>query len=91
MKDRRTAPRKRVLKSASIVLSDKAPKLDCTVKNISETGAMLQVSTTLGIPASFDIVLEGARRHCHSVWRTDTRIGITFEPVISDGSGHGSS
>jgi hypothetical protein len=53
MKDRRTAPRKRVLKSASIVLSDKAPKLDCTVKNISETGAMLQVSTTLGIPASF--------------------------------------
>src|SRR4029453_2057896 len=91
MKDRRTAPRKRVLKSASIVLSDKAPKLDCTVKNISETGAMLQVSTTLGIPASFDIVLEGARRHCHSVWRTDTRIGVTFQRVFSDGSGHGSS
>jgi hypothetical protein len=54
------------LKSGSIVLS-KAPKLDCTVKNISETDAMLQVFTTLGIPASFDIVMEGARRHCHSV------------------------
>ena len=68
MKDRRTAPRRRVLKSGSIVLS-KAPKLDCTVKNISETDAMLQVFTTLGIPASFDIFMEGARRHCHSVWR----------------------
>lgn len=84
MKDRRTAPRKRVLKSASIVLSDKAPKLDCTVKNISETGAMLQLSTTLGIPAGFDIVMEGARRHCHS--RTDTRIGVAFEPAISGSS-----
>ena len=91
MKDRRIAPRKRVLKSASIVLSEKAPKLDCTVKNISETGAMLQVSTTLGIPASFHIVMEGVRRHCHSVWRTDTRIGVAFEPPISDATGHTSS
>jgi len=45
------------------------PKLDCTVKNISETDAMLQAFTTLGIPASFDIVMEGARRHCRSVCR----------------------
>lgn len=79
MKDRRIAPRKRVLKSASIILSDRAPKLDCTVKNISDSGALLQVSTTLGIPASFDIVIDGVRHHCHSIWRTDTRIGVAFE------------
>jgi hypothetical protein len=37
------------------------------------------VSTTYGIPANFDVIIEGARRPCRSIWRTDTKIGITFE------------
>jgi len=81
MKDRRTAPRRRVLKSGSIVLS-KAPKLDCTVKNISETDAMLQVFTTLGI-----------RRVSISSWKapvaTVTRYGgrsFSGGPVAAVGS-----
>ena len=79
MNERRTAPRKRVLKSALIQLSERAPKLECTVKNISDTGALVQVSTTVGIPASFDIIIDGVRSHCHSMWRTDTKIGVVFE------------
>jgi hypothetical protein len=78
VQDKRYLSRKRVLKTAQIVLSDKAPKLDCSVRNISTTGACLQVSTTYGIPASFDVIIEGMRRPCRSVWRTDTKIGITF-------------
>ena len=39
--EKRAAPRRRVLKTAFIVLSEKAPKLECALKNISETGAML--------------------------------------------------
>ena len=50
MDEKRTASRRRVLKSAFIVVSDRAPKLECTVRNISETGAGLQVSTmSLGV------------------------------------------
>lgn len=78
MQENRTTSRKRVLKTAQIILSDKAPKLDCTVRNISDTGACLQVSTTYGLPASFDVVLDGTRRSCRGVWRTDTKIGVTF-------------
>jgi hypothetical protein len=77
--EKRAAPRRRVLKTAYIVLSAKAPKIECTVRSISKTGASLQVSTTVGIPKSFDVVIEGVRRHCHSVWRNDTKIGITFQ------------
>jgi hypothetical protein len=77
--EKRTIFRKRVLKNAQIILSDKAPKLDCAVRNISDTGACLQVSTTYGIPAAFDVIIEGVRRPCRSIWRTDTKIGITFE------------
>ena len=79
MGDKRNIFRKRVLKTAHIILSDRAPKLDCAVRNLSDTGACLQVSTTYGIPASFDVVIEGERRACRSIWRTDTKIGITFD------------
>jgi hypothetical protein len=79
VQDKRNILRKRVLKTAQIVLSEKAPKLDCAVRNLSDTGACLQVSTTYGIPANFEVIIEGVRRTCRSVWRTDTKLGITFE------------
>ena len=79
MTNKRNAPRQRVLKSAFIVLSEKAPKLQCTVRNISATGAALQVSTTIGLPPAFDLIFDGVRRRCRSQWRTDTKIGVLFE------------
>jgi hypothetical protein len=77
--ERRIAARKRVLKTAFIVISEKTPKLECMARNISDTGAALQVSTTFGIPTHFDVTIDGVRRHCRSVWRTDTKIGVAFE------------
>jgi len=81
--DKRIAARRRVLKSAFIITSDKAPKLECTVRNFSETGAALQVSTTIGIPQHFDVVIDGMRRRCRSQWRTDTKIGVLFEQTLN--------
>jgi hypothetical protein len=78
MNEHRISPRRRVLKTGQIALSEKAPKLECTVRNLSETGACLQVSTTYGMPTSFDLIVEGARRTCRIVWRTDTRLGVAF-------------
>ncbi len=79
MSEKRTKARKRVLKSGFIVISDKAPKVECTVRNLSDTGAALHVSTTIGIPKNFDVIIDGARQHCRAAWRTDTKIGIVFE------------
>ena len=78
MQEKRSIFRKRVLKTAQIVLSEKAPKLDCAVRNLSNVGALLQVSTTYGIPLAFEVVIEGARRPCRAIWRTDTKIGVVF-------------
>ncbi len=78
VQEKRATFRKRVLKTAQIILSDKAPKLDCAVRNLSNTGACLQLSTTYGIPMNFDIVLDGVRRPCRAVWRTDTKMGVAF-------------
>jgi len=77
--ENRRAARKRVLKTGYIVFSDNVPKLECTVRNVSKTGASLQVSTTIGIPTNFGVIIDGVRRNCRSVWRTDTKIGIAFQ------------
>jgi hypothetical protein len=78
VQEKRTGSRKRVLKTAQIILSAKAPKLECAVRNLSDTGACLQLSTTYGLPMRFDLVFDGVRRPCRAVWRTDTKMGVTF-------------
>jgi hypothetical protein len=37
------------------------------------------VSTSVGIPGFFDVIIEGTRRRCRSLWRTDTKIGVFFK------------
>ena len=79
MEERRTVARRRTLKSAQIILNDKTPKLECTARNVSTKGARFRVSSTFGIPAKFHAVVEGVRRSCRTVWRTETELGVRFE------------
>ena len=77
--ERRGNWRKRVLKSAFISFSEKAPKLECTVRDYTNVGAALRVSTTFGLPHKFDLIMNGIRRQCRAQWRTDNNIGVIFE------------
>jgi hypothetical protein len=77
--ERRVNWRKRILKGAFISFSEKAPKLECTVRDYTSAGANLHVSTTFGLPHQFELVMNGIRRHCRAQWRTDNKIGVTFE------------
>jgi hypothetical protein len=54
--------------------------IDCTVRNLSETGAALEVTTPVGIPERFTLVIEADQRQvqCHLVWRKERRIGVLF-------------
>jgi hypothetical protein len=54
---RQSPPRRRLLKSGKILLR-KQP-VPCTIRNLSERGASLQVQTTAGIPAIFDFLRAG--------------------------------
>jgi hypothetical protein len=79
MDERRQSPRRTVLKTGFVVFCDNAPTLRCTVRNLSDTGACIEVSTTFGMPSSFDFILDDVRRSCRVIWRTDTRMGIAFD------------
>jgi hypothetical protein len=75
---RQPPPRRRLLKSGEILLGQHP--VPCTVRNMTERGACLQVQTTSGIPAIFDFLRAGepAARTCKTIWRDNTRIGVMF-------------
>lgn len=77
--------RMRVLKSARILFNGGYSVFDCRVKNLSSGGALLEMPSMLGIPTQFDMVLDGVKRHCTVMWRTDRLMGVAFGS--SDASG----
>jgi hypothetical protein len=79
MDEHRIAPRHRVLKTGTIEFGGGA--IDCTIRNLSNTGAALDVTSPIGIPDQFILVLpaDGLHAPCHIVWRKEKRIGVTFD------------
>lgn len=65
--------RKRVFRTAQIVLSEKAPKLECNALDLSAQGVRLRLSTTYGIPHEFEVIIDGRRKPSRSIWRTRYR------------------
>jgi len=82
--EHRIATRHRVLKTGHIQL-DGGGSIDCTVRNISQTGAALDVTSPLGIPAQFTLLTDGNQLPCRVVWRKEKRIGVTFDKQKTGG------
>jgi hypothetical protein len=80
MVETRIAPRYRVMKPAEI--EHGGDKIPCIVRDLSITGAALEVSglTTL-IPEKFILVVpeDRLKLSCRVVRRTDFRIGVKFD------------
>ncbi len=75
----RVAPRQRVLKAGTIEFNGGV--IDCTVRNISDTGAQIEVASQVGIPDNFWLVISGSQtpRHCRVAWRNDKKLGVAFD------------
>jgi hypothetical protein len=76
--EKRTEPRNRTFKAGTIEFHGGA--IDCTLRNVSLTGAVLDVASPLGIPEEFTLRVsaDGSRRLCRIVWRREKRIGVAF-------------
>lgn len=79
MVETRIAFRHRVLKAGTIEFGSSA--VDCMIRNLSITGAALEVSNQISIPAKFTLVVWGDGLHlpCRVVRRSGYRIGVAFE------------
>jgi len=57
---------------------DKHP---CVIRDISSTGAALEFSDLVRIPDEFTLMMPEERLNlsCRVVWRSQYRVGVTFE------------
>jgi PilZ domain-containing protein len=78
--ERRRQGRARTLKSARILFNQHHSVIDCTVRNMSPTGACLNVESALGIPEQFDVMFEADHsiRPCRMIWHKEKQIGVEF-------------
>ena len=78
MEEHRALPRLRTLKGG-LILFGTAPAVDCTIRNMSEKGALLVVNP-VGIPDEFTLVIkpEMIKRPCRVAWRSADKIGVRF-------------
>ena len=77
--DRRVASRGHVLMSATIEFG--GATTGCVVRNMSISGAALDVTSHIGIPEQFMLVFkaDGVRIPCRMVWRKEEQIGVAFD------------
>lgn len=79
MSEHRSAPRHRTFKAGKIVLNEGQSVIDCTVRNISETGASLSVVNAVAVPEEFTLKMDGSTRTCVITWRRLDRLGLKFQ------------
>ena len=84
MSEHRSGTRKRILKAGRIEFG--AGTVECVVRNISASGALVEVESCLGIPTEFDLLVmtDGLRQRSHVAWRKEKRLGLRFwhEPAL---------
>ena len=77
--ERRKIPRHRTLKRG-VIAFNRAGGVDCSVRNLSPSGACLEVASQVGIPNDFVLLIDSdhLQQPCHVIWRTGSRIGVAF-------------
>ena len=82
MIERREAVRDKVIYGGVAEIGEPGVSSDCVVRNISDTGAQLEVASPVGIPGEFNLLISGniAKRPCRVAWVKDKRIGVAFKP-----------
>lgn len=77
--ERRRLHRNRTLKGGRIVTNEGHSTFDCTVRNLSEEGAKLIVTSIIGVPRHFRLaLLDGRNFNCEIIWHTETELGVRF-------------
>jgi hypothetical protein len=91
--DKRGVARMRTILGARAVFHDGRSAIDCQIRNISATGALLSLSETLSLPPVFDLEIPMRQTKWRAVlrWRSQQAAGVQFleeqKPATSSGAG----
>jgi hypothetical protein len=85
---RRRSPRMRTLKGALITVPVGGTAVRCTVRNISENGACLELQQSVFLSHTFDLAFDDedwTPRSCRVVWRNGLLLGVEFTTAEREG------
>lgn len=82
--ERRPHKRRRMLLGGVVVFGGGACAFDCSIRNLSETGAKIVCAKGVQLPASFHLILVRDRIVCDAQlsWRQDDAYGVAFKQRV---------
>lgn len=86
MVESRQAERIRSFLRAKIRFNNQNSTVDCIVRNISETGAKIELDKATSVPSLFDLEIpqKGRTYRARIMWRDAEAIGVEFIPAESN-------
>jgi hypothetical protein len=78
--ERRADQRHRVLKGGTLHFNKGYSSLECVIRDLSATGARIQMGETFGVPSRFTMSISGetTRIEASLRWRNSRSIGLSF-------------
>jgi PilZ domain len=83
MNDKRSTPRLRSFLKGRVLFNGGQNSLECLIRDVSSSGARLEVSASVTLPDRFDLYLPHKDETCRVQiqWRRGNQLGIAFEQV----------
>lgn len=83
--DKRSIQRRRALKEGKIVFNNGFCVLDCTIRNLSGTGALLIAPKSIAIPNQFVLIDSNGQKYEAQVrWRKLDAVGVSLTRDCTD-------
>ena len=81
----RSSTRVRTFLKARLVFNDGNSSLDAVIRDLSDSGARLQVGDSVALPDRFDVYIakKDETRRARIRWRTKEELGISFEDSVA--------
>ncbi len=80
VEQRRTSPRSRTLLEGQIVYNNGLSRMECTVRDLSETGARIAFAQPVKVPAEFELQIPRKKltRRAQVMWYDGRNHGVMF-------------
>lgn len=80
MNDRRTSQRQKSFLKGVILFNKRASSVDCTVRDLSPSGARVVITPGTTIPQFFELYIPSKDQYLEArqIWRTTDELGIAF-------------
>lgn len=85
--DRRVTDRRRTLKAAQVVYNGGQTVLNCTIKDLSDTGAKIELPELVELPETFFVYFaDGRKTPVEVMWTAGNKRGVRFVEVAASSS-----